>query len=436
MEENEKMEDTAQQEIGRFKKIFSDKNFPLRIISFLCALLLWFYVSEVESPTSEKTFEGINVTIKNKDVLFSETELSLISDALFDANIVLAGKKSTLNKVDYEDIEASVDISKITEAGIHELSINVIPPSNTRVVSVNPKYVTLSVDKSTAVSFDIECDISYSNLPSNYSLGECVISDNQSKPITSVTVSGPATVIEKIDKVVAKLDFGSIRSSVEAKTDLILLDYYGGEIPTESVRLSVSSVKVTQPVYITKTLPLTISQANSTFSNEQISFNITPSRVEVKGDPKILEELSSIQLDAINERAIGETLTTTVNSLIKLPEGLELVTQQNTATITARLKNVNCHELQITDEDIKVTNIPDNMKINFHNFDSKIIVINSTNKEVTLNDLNLTLDLSTYSNTGLYTVFLTPTFKKETSWAYLPYANFSVTFELEKKAGA
>ncbi len=425
-----------EEKIGKLKKFFSGKNFPLRIVSLLCALLLWFYVSEVESPTSEKTFEGISVTIKNKDILLSETELSIISDALFDANIVLSGKKSTLNKVDYEDIEASVDLSGINEAGLYELSINVVPPSNTSVVSVNPKYITLSVDKTTAASFDIECDISYSNLPSNYSLGECIVSDSQSKTITSVTVSGPATVIEKIDKVVAKVDFGSISSSVEAKTDLILLDYYGGEVPSESVRLSVPSVKVTQPVYITKTLPLKVSQAHSTFSNEQISFSITPSRVEVKGDPKILEELDAIQLDAINERTIGETLITTVNSLIKLPEGVELVTQQNTATITARLKDVTCHQLDVSADDIKIINLPNNLEIEFYDIDSKIIVINSTNKDITLNDLSLSVDLSTYSTSGLYTVFLTPTFKKETSWAYLPYANFSVTFELKKKGGA
>ncbi|MBQ7897000.1 MAG: hypothetical protein IJ323_01110 [Clostridia bacterium] len=437
MEENEKLqENEVLSKKDKLKKIFTDKNFVLRILSFLCALLLWFYVSEVESPTAEKTFESVSVTVKNKDVLLSETELSLISDAIYETNIVLSGKKRTLNKVDYDNISASVDLSRLTEAGIHELSINVVPPSGTNVVSVNPRYITVSVDKTIASTFDIVPDVNYNNLPSDYTLGDCVITDSQSKVITSVTVSGPETEIQKIDKVVARVDFGSINGSVEAKTALTLLDLYGEEITGDNIRLSNSSVKVKQPVYVTKTLPLRVAQAGTTFSDNQISFNITPSRVEVKGDPKILSELDSIQLDPINEKAIGETLTTTVNSLIKLPDGLELLTLQNTATITAKLRNVKCHELTVTPDSIKVNNLPENMDIEFHDIDSKIIVINSSNKDITLDDISLSLDLSTYSSTGLYTVFLTPSFKEELSYAYLPYANFSVTFELTEKDGA
>ncbi len=419
----------------QIKKFFADKNLYLRIISVLCAVLLWFYVSEVESPTAEKTFEGVTVTVKNKDLLLQETDLSLISDSLFDTTVVLSGKRSTLNKIDYEDIEATIDLARVGEAGVHELKVTVIPPSGTSVSSINPRHITVSVDRTVAIAFDIETDIRYSNLPSDYTLGECIVSDAQSKPITSVTVNGPATEIEKINKVVAKVDFGSISGSVEAKTDLLLLDRYGEEISSESLRLNTKSVKVTQPVYITKILPLEASQAYGTFSNTQISYTITPSRVEVKGDPKILGEMSSIQLDPINERAIGETLTSTVNTLIKVPEGLELITLQNTATITARLKNVKCHEIEVTPENINVVGLPSGSKIDFKNIDSKIIVINSTSKEITLKDLSLTLDLSTYSTSGLYTVFLTPSFKKDISYAYLPYANFSVTFELTHKEG-
>ena len=433
MEEKDKsLEKASESNKEKIKKFFSDKNIWTRVISFLCALLLWFYVSEVESPTSEKSFEAITVNVKNKDVLLNETELSLISDSLYEVEVVLSGKKSTLNKVDYEKIIATIDLARLREAGIHELPINVVPPAGTSVVSVTPKYITVSIDKTVATSFDIEVDPRYT-LPSNYTLGDCIVYDSQSKAITSVTVSGPATETAKIDKVVAEIDFGTISGSVEATSELILKDYYGETISTDNIRLSTKSVKVKLPVYTTKTLPLSASQANGTFASSQISFSITPSRVEVKGDPKILEEMNSIPLDPINEKAIGETMSTTVTTLIKLPEGLELVTAQNTATITAKLKNVKCQELSVASENISVVNLPDDMEIKFRDVDSNIIVMNSSSKEITINDLLLSLDLSTYSTSGLYTVFLTPSFKKETSWAYLPYPNFSVTFELTDK---
>lgn len=411
-----------------------NKSLIWRFVSLLCAILLWFYVSAVESPTSEKNFDSVAITLRNKDVLLTETDLSVISDAIYEADIVLSGKKSTLNKIDYEDIVATVDLSKLTEAGSHELSVSVTAPSGTTVVSTNPRYITVAIDKTVAKSFDIEPEISYNNLPSSYEMGECVVTDSQAKAVTSVTVSGPATEVERIDKVVARVDFGSLTSSVEAKTNLVCLDYYGEEISNTNVRLTPQSVIVKQPIYVTKKLNLTVSQANNTFTDSQISFKIRPSSVEVKGDPKILEELNEITLDPINERSIGEALTTTVNSLIKLPEGLELVSMQNTATITASLRNVKCHYLKVSPENLKIVNMPDFLNIEFEEIDWTLVVINASNKSVSLDDIELELDLANFISSGIYTVNLSPKFKESTAYAYFPYdSGYEVSFELTKK---
>ena len=63
-------------------KVLTSKTFLLRVISLLCAILLWFYVSEVESPTAEKSVESVAITLRNKDIMMNETGLSVISDAV------------------------------------------------------------------------------------------------------------------------------------------------------------------------------------------------------------------------------------------------------------------------------------------------------------------------------------------------------------------
>ncbi|MBE6701609.1 MAG: hypothetical protein E7582_06965 [Ruminococcaceae bacterium] len=412
------------------------KTLIVRLFSIFCAVLLWFYVSEVESPASEKNFDSVSINLKNKDVLMSGTELSVISDALYETDIVLSGKKSILNKIDSEDISASVDLSKITEAGTHELVITVTPPTGSKVVSTNPRYVTVTVDKTVSKPFEITTDVRYSNLPSTYTLGDTVVLDSQSKVITTVTVSGPETEIERIDSVVAKVDFGSLQSSVEAKTSLILLDMYGEEIESPNLKLNVPSVIVKQPVYITKTLPLSVSQAYNTFSKSQITFNVNPSKVEVKGDPKVLESLDSIALDPVNERQIGEALTMTVTSLIKLPDGMELIGAQNTATVTAKVKNVKCQYIDIKPSNFTIINKASNLDIKFDDIKWKLIIINSSNKNITLDDLDLTLDFDSYLSPGLYTINFVPQFKEDIDFAYSPNLTYTVSFELTQKEGA
>ena len=422
------MEDTKK------KKSFFDASLVLKIISLLCAILLWFYVSEVESPTSEKKIEAVTVTLRNKDILMTETGLSVLSDSLYDTNVVLSGKKSTLNKINYEDITATVDLSKLSEPGTYELQINVVAPQGTSVVSTNPRFITVSIDKTISHPFDIETKLSYST---TYEMGECIITDSQSKPISAVTVSGPATDIARIDKVVAKADFGTINSSVKAKTDLVCLDINGEEITSTSIKLTPNSVIINQPVYMTKKLPLTASQANNTFTSTQISFKVKPASIEVKGDPKVLRELSEITLDPIDEQSvIGEGLINSVNSLIKLPDGVELLGMQNTATITVSVKNVKKHYLFITPEDLNVIGLPDFLDVEFDEPSWQFLIINSSDREFTAEDLDLTVDLSTFGTEGNYidAVTLTPKFKDNPSYAYITgNTSYALSFKLSNK---
>lgn len=412
---------------------FFNRSLGLRIVSLFCAIFLWFYVSEVESPTSEKSIDSVAVSLRNKDIMMNETGLSVISDAIYETNIVLSGKKSTLNKIDYEDIKATVDMSKLTESGTHELPITVVAPAGTTVSSVNPRYITVTIDKTIAKPIEIETDIYYST---TYEIGDPIITDAQSKALTDVTVTGPATEVNRVHSVVARVDFGVIRSEVEAKTDLICLDINGEEISETNIKLTPQSVVIRQPVYMTKTLPLTASQANNTFANNQISFKVKPSTIDVKGDPKILEELDEIRLDPINERVvIGEALTNTVNSLIKLPENIELLGMQNTATITVNVKNVKKHNFNITPENITVTNLPDFLDIKFEDFNENILIINASDKPLTMQDIKLELDLTNYLSSGIYTAIIVPEFVDDSiTYAYFPYeSGYSVNFELIAK---
>lgn len=420
MENNEK-------NVNRFFK----NSLLLKIVSLLCAVLLWFYVSAVESPTSEKNINSVAVTLRNKDVMMSETGLSVISDGVFEVNVVLSGKKSTLNKIDYEDVKATVDLSKLTEAGTHELPVYVTPPAGTTLMSTNPRYITVSIDKTISKPFEIETDIYYST---TYDIGDSIITDTSSNAITSVTVSGPATEVDRIGKVVARIDFGSIRSSVEGKTNLVCYDINGEKITGASVKLSPNSVIIKQPLYMTKTLTLKGAQANNTFSDKQISFKISPSTITVKGDPKILEELNSITLDPINERTlINDALTNTVNSLIKLPEGLEFEGMQNTATITVNVKNVNKQTFPITEENINVINKPDFLDIRFTDASFNLLLINAADILVPLDAIKLDLDLTSYTASGEYTVNIHPKFVEELPYAYFPHeAGYPISFELSK----
>lgn len=412
---------------------FSHSSTLLKIISVLCALLLWFYVSAVESPNSEKTFDGINITLKNRDLLSSEAGLAIVSDADYRADVVLSGKRSVLNKIDYSEIIATVDLSGIKEAGQYELPVKISAPTGTSIASATPGYVSITVDTPISAPFELEAEINYSNLPSSYELGDYRIVDTQGKELKTVTVTGPKTELERIARVVARVDLGSINASAEARTNLVLLDANDDEMPTSNITLTTKTVIVKQPVYITKTVPLSVSQANNTFLDDQISFKINPSTIEVKGDPKVLEKITSLPLDPINEREIGTSLVTEVVTQIKLPDGIELLSPNTTATIKASVSGVQCEKIKVTEDNLRVINNSNRFSVNVISLPETVTVINASNKKVTRDDVYFEIDLESYTNAIKYTVMVSPRFKDNHPWAYFPDESYTLTFELSEK---
>ncbi len=409
------------------------RNIILRIGSLLCAILLWMYVSEVDSPTAEKDFSNVPVMIENRDVLRRDHELALITTAEFSTDIVLSGKKSQLDQLESSDIRAYIDLGKITEADEYELEIQFACPDGTRLVSCNPQHATVVVDKTITEEFPITADVTYSNLPSAYTLGECIITDSMSREIKTVSISGPKSEIDKVYKVSAKADFGDVSASVESKTSLIMYDNLGEEIVSSNLKLSVDSVKVKLPVYMQKILKLTVEQAYNTFADKQIIFKVSPSTVAVTGDPKILSEIDSIALAPVNEKSIGTNLTTTVNTLINLPDGIEITSDLSTAVITATLVNVEKNSLDFPTSSISVKNLDSNLKCKIKDGKINLSAINATDSAIGEKDITVSLDLTNYTEPGTYTANVTASVIDRINYAFIVLKDYPVTFTLSEK---
>ncbi len=415
------------------KKMNNTRTLALRIGSLICAVLLWMYVSEIESPTSEETFSEIPVTFENRDVLRRDHELALITTAEFQTDVVLSGKRSTLNQLNEKDIKAYVDLGRISEADEYELEIQFTCPDGTNLVSCSPQHVTVVVDKTVTEEFPITAKINYSSVPSAYTLGDPIITDSSSREIKTVSVSGPKSEIDRIFEIRASAEFGNVESSMEAKTNLIMYDNLGEQIVSSNLKLSTDSVKIKLPVYMQKVLKLTVEQAYNTFSDKQIIFKISPSTIAVSGDPKILSEIDSIALDPINEKLIGTNLTSTVNTLINLPDGIEITSEKSTANVTATLINVKKEKIELPTSSISKKNLASGLKCTFDDESVTFNAINSSDSSVGEKDISAYIDLTSYTEPGTYTANVEVAVIERINYAYVVAEEYPVTFTISKK---
>ncbi|MBR5460694.1 MAG: hypothetical protein IKV53_07460 [Clostridia bacterium] len=409
------------------------KKLIIFICSVVCSVFLWMYVTSVESPTYEASYTNVTVTYENRDVLRRDHELSLLTTAEYTTDIKLSGKKSTFNKIDPSEIKAYVDLSAITEAGTYELPITISAPDGTSVKEYEPHLATVVVDKTVTVEFPIEASVTYSNLPSAYSVGDYIITDSSSKEIKKVYVSGPKSEIDSIARIVATVDFGTVDSSVETKTNLIMYDNLGEGIVSPNLKLSVDSVKVKLPVFMQKILRLTVEQAYNTFSDNQIIFKVSPSTIAVSGDPKVLSEMDTLSLDPINEKSIGTNYTTTVNTLINLPDGITITSGISTARITATLVNVARNTVTVPTSSIALKNLEDNLVCKFEDDKITLTAINSTESPIDEKDVTVSLDMTNYTEPGTYTASVTASTIDRINHAYVIAQDYEVTFTVSEK---
>ena len=345
-----------------------------------------------DSPDYERTFSGVPVSIENTALLSSSNGLTVLSGAGNLADITITGKKSDLISYSLEDIVASVDVGRITEAGRHQLSVSVTTPSGAILKSVSPTSVEIYVDQIATKTVPVQVNIVSIQYDQSISLGV------PTPDVSAVTISGPASVIDAAKYAVVNLELGTVTTSVSARGELRLLTEDGAVIDNSFVVLSQSSVGVSIPVYIEREIPITVGTKYGFFNEENATIRVVPGSIMVRADPKLLSGVESLEVATIDEKQITSSETQIVT--ITLPAGVENVSGSTTATISVTHKGTERKSVVV--QDITIRN-PNGLSYTLIT-DSVNIVLRAPSSiaaEITAADIRLSAELNYSGVTGV-----------------------------------
>ena len=298
----------------------SDKNAKLynsdilpKVLSVVVAIILWFYVVDVQNTYEEKTVFNVPVVIENFEYA---SGLDIVSGKDYTIDVVVRGTKSDVTHVDQSDIYASVDMLGIDSAGNYKLDVSVACPKNLSVVNQTVSQINVGVDKTIAKSVHIVVNASYSIEEEFYEKGEEILS------FDTVFISGPEKIIDSIKRVEARLDLDKLESKVTARVPLVPVDENGNEVSNPYIKLKDSAVTVSIPVYKIASKKIV---ANFYDVNYLYDYVIHPSELRVKGESTVVDNIDSIKTVPITE--INPMLV--VKSL-EIPEGLSVFDNNGT----------------------------------------------------------------------------------------------------------
>ena len=285
------------------------------IFSLVLAFLLWGWVTNLDDPEIERTYSNLPLT-----PIGQPSDLVILdAGSLPSVSATLRGPQSILENLNGTSLRATVDLSEIEQPGEHRVEVEVAIPTNprgVREIATTPGEVTLTLDRISTKTFPLETDIGPAVPP--YSIGNVEYQPRQ------VEVSGPASLVDRVTRVILPVGLGDRRESFEAPFTPEARDVNGNRVSGVTISPnSVTAIVVVERVGRTVSIvPNIVGELPNGYIVRDTS--VSPPSVTVDGPPEVLSQLivvSTIPID-LNERRESFSV---YNINLVLPAGVRLI---------------------------------------------------------------------------------------------------------------
>ena len=334
-------------------------------LSLLVAFILWYYVISVVSPGSEDWRTGIPVIFEGETVLMEDRGMMITSNIEdIEVDLKLSGNRTDLAKVNDSNITIKVDLSKVYDPGEHELFYTpVFPgdvPNGALTVEVkSPETIKIVVEKRVRKPVEVRVDFTGS-------AAENYMADTENRLLDHATiyVSGPSSVIERIDHAQIRVDLTDRVESISEEFRYTLCDAEGNPVDVEMVTADVAEVHLDVKIQRFKQIPLVLTTTYGGGAWEDtVDVLVQPSTINVSGSEALLQDLDSIHLGSIDLSMLEEDLETVYP--IALPEGITNLSEITEAKVSIRFIDLEIKEVDA--DQITAINVPEGLEAEFLN---------------------------------------------------------------------
>ena len=346
----------------QLKKLLDNRRFTIPFSLFL-SVTLWLVIVNNEKPIIERSFADMTVNVNLENTFASENGMSIIEDISSQkCTVVVRGARYAVSSLRSGDINVYASAASVDAPGEYNLEV-AVSKNNTaeyEILSITPSTVKVSFDYVDTKEFTITPKAEGVTAKEGLIAESGVVSGTEKD---TVTISGPRTIINKIDSVVAltKVD-KTLEVSETFDADIIIYDIDGEEIDTENLTFSTNKVKVTVPISKTKTVPVIVDFSNlpPDFDKNSISYTLDFSTVTVIGTPETVDKTENVTLSAIDIRNASPT-SNSFDVSAKLPEGVRLL--DNIEYFTVKLDVEDYIQTTIDISDVEYVGLAENLSI-------------------------------------------------------------------------
>lgn len=331
------------------------------LLSLIIAFGLWLYVVTNVSQEADYTIYNVPVVMEGETILTNERNLMITAVSADDVDLTLSGSRSDLAKVNNGNMTLKADLTAIYEPGEKiPLSYTPVYPSGVssnalNITSQHPAniYITVEARRTKPVPVEI---VWIGSTPEGF------MSDRENRVLDhdSVTVVGPASVADLIEKAVIEVDLSEQEESISQDYRYTLCDADGNPVDAELITTNVEDIHLDVKIQKVKEVELVAEVVYGGGATEKNTVvEIDPGTIRLSGGGAVLEELGdTISLGKIDLSTVEKSQELTMP--ITLPEGVTNLSNITEAKVDIRFSGLIVKSFEI--ENIEAINVPDELE--------------------------------------------------------------------------
>ncbi len=342
-------------------------NPGLKILSVLLSVVLWMVVVKMADPDFTKTF-SVPVEILNKEVIRT---MGKVPDIVGDTDIAvfyISGPRSYVEDMDSDDFSVTADLSQVdlSQDGETKLvPIEITAKKNEKHIDIIRKTVNMQITLEDLSEQKFVISPETTGTPAE----GCAIGDVEVIP-NLLQVSGPESVVSRINRVSASINVDGISSDVTDSVKPVLYDENGEVISSELLEMNQNVVTIRASILGTKSVPVRCQVSGAPAEGyEYRGVELTPETVLIKGEAALLNGINSIDIpeDVINIEGEKEDIETTVDITPYLGDGgISLVDDTaNQVVVKVLIEQKESKVFHLPVDSIKINGLSQDYKLSF-----------------------------------------------------------------------
>ena len=195
-------------------------NWTLKLASVAIAFLIWLVVGNINDPIIQKVYSNVKVNITNGSYIESRGMTYRLDSNYQTVSVTLRGNSSKVTKRN-DDIVVEADLTQIVDMDSTPVMVPVTVKCkdiSAENITVSPITIPIEIEERETKDFMIAVNYGDSVPGAGYEVGK--IYANPEK----ISVSGPESIIDKIDRVVANVSVEGMTVNSSKKANLIIYD--------------------------------------------------------------------------------------------------------------------------------------------------------------------------------------------------------------------